>query len=101
MNSKIVVFEKAGEPLKILSTEIPALGPGEILVRNEYATLCRSDISTYTGKRIEKSPTILGHEIVGRIAATAPGEHPLKAHHQQESYRLFPKQWHRQQQVHL
>lgn len=77
MNSKIVVFEKAGEPLKILSTEIPALGPGEILVRNEYATLCRSDISTYTGKRIEKSPTILGHEIVGRIAATAPGEQPL------------------------
>ena len=46
----------------------------------EYATLCRSDISTYMGKRIEKSPTILGHEIVGRIVAFGPGEAPCDAY---------------------
>jgi putative phosphonate catabolism associated alcohol dehydrogenase len=37
------------------------------LVRNEYATLCRSDIYTFTGMRKEKNPTILGHEIIGCI----------------------------------
>ena len=71
--SKIIVFRKAGTPLQMEECDIPALKEGEVLVRNEYATLCRSDISTYLGKRIEKSPTILGHEIVGRVAAIAPG----------------------------
>lgn len=71
--SKIVVFREAGTPLQVMTCDIPALKEGEVLVRNEYATLCRSDISTYTGKRIEKSPTILGHEIVGRVAAIGPG----------------------------
>ncbi len=77
MKSRIVIFEKSGEPLKFATCEVPALTCGQILVKNEYATLCRSDISTYTGRRIEKSPSILGHEIVGRIAAFAPGEQPL------------------------
>ena len=79
MESKLVVFEKAGQPLQFTSCEIPALTEGQVLVRNEYATLCRSDISTYMGKRIEKSPTILGHEIVGCIVAFGPGEAPCDA----------------------
>ncbi len=73
MKSNIVVFEKAGQPMQFTTCDIPALTEGQVLVKNEYATLCRSDISTYMGKRIEKSPTILGHEIVGRIAALSPG----------------------------
>ncbi|MCU0339889.1 MAG: alcohol dehydrogenase catalytic domain-containing protein [Spirosomaceae bacterium] len=39
------------------------------MVRNECTALCKSDLHTYTGKRQEKTPTILGHEIVGRIVA--------------------------------
>lgn len=74
MKSKIAIFYKTGTPLRIEEQEIPPLREGEILVKNEYSTLCRSDISTYTGKRIEKSPTILGHEIVGRIEAFGPGK---------------------------
>lgn len=72
-NSKIAVFERAGQPLTIEECPLPDLKEGEILVKNEYTTLCRSDISTYLGKRVEKSPTILGHEIVGRIVAMGPG----------------------------
>ena len=72
MKSKIVIFREANQPLEIVSWPIPALTEGQILVRNEYTTLCRSDLSTYSGKRKEKSPTILGHEIVGRIAAFGP-----------------------------
>ena len=69
MDSKIIVFRKAGVPMEEDTCKVPALKEGEVLVKNEYATLCRSDISTYLGRRIEKSPTILGHEIVGRIVA--------------------------------
>ncbi len=59
-------------PLTAEDTPVAELGQGEILVRNEYTTLCRSDVNTYTGKRIEKTPTILGHEIVGCIEALGP-----------------------------
>ena len=51
---------------------IPKLKSGQILVRNEYTTLCRSDLNTFSGKRQEKTPTILGHEIVGKIVAFGP-----------------------------
>ena len=72
MQSTIVIFKEANRPLEIISCPIPALQAGEILIQNEYVTLCRSDLSTYSGKRKEKSPTILGHEIVGTIAAFGP-----------------------------
>jgi putative phosphonate catabolism associated alcohol dehydrogenase len=68
-NSTIAVFTSKDEPITLQNVEIPALESGEILVKIEYTTLCRSDLNTYCGRRIEKSPTILGHEIVGRIAA--------------------------------
>jgi putative phosphonate catabolism associated alcohol dehydrogenase len=51
---------------------VPPLRQGEILVRNEYTTLCRSDLNTFCGKRTEKAPTILGHEIVGVIEELGP-----------------------------
>lgn len=44
-----------------------------MLVTNEYVTLCRSDLKTYTGERAEKNPTVLGHEVIGRILQLGPG----------------------------
>ena len=35
-------------------------------------TLCRSDLHTHAGRRTEPTPTVLGHEIVGRIEAFGP-----------------------------
>lgn len=70
--SKLAVFHGQGRPLTYETVPIPALRQGEILVRNEYTTLCRSDLNTFSGKRIEKAPTILGHEIVGRIEELGP-----------------------------
>lgn len=71
--SRIAVFHSKDQPLTCETVPVPALREGEILVRNEYTTLCRSDLTTFTGKRIEKTPTILGHEIVGRIEESGPG----------------------------
>lgn len=51
------------------SHPVPPLQPGEVLVKNLYTTLCGSDLHTFCGLRQEKTPTVLGHEIVGRIEA--------------------------------
>ncbi len=71
--SRVAVFHGKDQPLTIETVPVPALREGEILVRNEYTTLCRSDLHTFSGRRVEKTPTILGHEIVGRIEELAPG----------------------------
>jgi len=70
--SKFASFINADEKFSIKSDCLPALNVGEILVKNLCTSICRSDIHTYQGKRIEKSPTILGHEIVGIIEQLGP-----------------------------
>lgn len=70
--SKFAIFISSQEKFSIKSENLPSLKNGEILVRNLCTSLCRSDIYTYQGKRIEKTPTILGHEIVGVISQMGP-----------------------------
>lgn len=67
--SGTAIFNQSEEPIKLIQIPVPELQPGEILIRNTYVTLCRSDLNTFCGKRIEPTPTILGHEIAGTIAA--------------------------------
>ncbi len=45
------------------------LGDGELLVRVTCCTVCGSDLHTLSGRRPGPTPCILGHEIVGQIAA--------------------------------
>ncbi len=54
--------------------EFPTPDPqgSEILVEVVACTLCGSDIHTLQGRRQEPVPTVLGHEILGRIAAFGP-----------------------------
>lgn len=73
MNQSLTaIFQSHQKPLSLVSIPIPELGKGEILVKNEFTSLCRSDLNTFCGKRFEKTPTILGHEIVGRICGIGP-----------------------------
>ena len=67
ISAKAIIFNEANQHMVTEMVTIPKLNEGEILVKNEYVTLCKSDINTFCGKRKEKTPTILGHEIVGRI----------------------------------
>lgn len=71
--SLTAVFSTANQPMSLNNISIPSLKKGEILVKNEFATLCKSDIHTFCGKRKEKTPTILGHEVVGIIEAFGDG----------------------------
>jgi len=70
--SRLAVFNSPNQPLTLETVPVPPLAQGEMLVRIEYSTLCRSDLTTFQGKRREKTPTILGHEIVGVIEALGP-----------------------------
>jgi putative phosphonate catabolism associated alcohol dehydrogenase len=48
---------------------LPDLSEGETLVRVGMATICGSDLHTIRGERPTPLPTILGHEMVGTVAA--------------------------------
>ena len=66
-----------GQPLELQAVPVPPLAEGELLVRVTACSLCGSDLHTAHGRRPHPVPTILGHEIVGRIAALGPGSAPV------------------------
>lgn len=61
------VFTGPGAPLELRRFPLPSLQPSEALVQVECCTVCGSDLHTLTGKRTEKVPSILGHEICGVV----------------------------------
>ena len=66
------------DPLDIRIEEVkkPEVGPGEVLIAVEQASICGTDMRIYHGGH-RKFPAgtvrIPGHEVVGRIAATGAG----------------------------
>ncbi|WP_182868608.1 zinc-binding dehydrogenase [Stieleria mannarensis] len=72
------VFHGAGRPLQLQSFPRPVLRAGEALVRVRLCTICGSDLHTLKGLRIEPTPSILAHEVVGEIVDLAqPGPRDL------------------------
>ncbi|MES2996968.1 MAG: zinc-binding dehydrogenase [Verrucomicrobiota bacterium] len=67
------VFTGHGYPLELTEFPVPKPGAGEVLVDITCSTICGSDLHTFHGRRNEPTPCILGHEIVGRIAAFGAG----------------------------
>jgi putative phosphonate catabolism associated alcohol dehydrogenase len=61
------VFHSPGQPFELREIPIPALQRGTLLVAVQACTICGSDLHTYTGRRSARTPTILGHEMVGRL----------------------------------
>lgn len=69
-SSLAAVFHGPDQPLRLQRVALPShLGPGEVLVKISCCTVCGSDLHTIRGLRTEPTPCILGHEIVGRVAA--------------------------------
>lgn len=75
--SRAAVFRSANEPLSIEEFVVPPLSAGEALVQVECCTLCGSDLHSISGHRSTPVPTVLGHEIVGRIAEVATERPPV------------------------
>ncbi|MGW1739857.1 zinc-binding dehydrogenase [Nocardia sp. NPDC001965] len=74
--TRAAVWSETGVELRDI--ELPTPGPGELLVRVSLATVCGSDLHTVAGRRPAPSPSILGHEAVGRVVAAGPDtEHEI------------------------
>ncbi len=63
----------ANKDLEIVEYPLSPIKKGCILVKITCCTICGSDIHSWAGRRPAPVPIILGHEIVGRIAASGEG----------------------------
>ena len=64
-----------GKPLALQEWDVPAPGPGQILVKTEACGVCHTDLHAAQGDWPVKPtlPFIPGHEGVGRVAAAGAG----------------------------
>ena len=69
------VVEQFGKPLLLREWEIPAPGPGQILVKTEACGVCHTDLHAVQGDWPVKPklPFIPGHEGIGLVAALGAG----------------------------
>lgn len=64
-----MVWQGPGMPHQAMAVPGVTLGPGDVLVEVELATVCGSDVHTVLGHRDAATPLVLGHEQVGRVVA--------------------------------
>jgi alcohol dehydrogenase len=70
--AKAAVYVAPGEPMRLREFPVPELKRSELLVRVRCTTICGSDLHTFFGRRKSPTPSVLGHEMVGDIAAVGP-----------------------------
>ena len=68
ISAQISQFHGVGIPFEVCEMPVVAT-PDSILVRVSLSTICGSDLHTVSGRRSAEIPCILGHEIVGTVAA--------------------------------
>ncbi len=65
---KAAVFNKVGEDISLKDFSLPEkIENKAALVKVRFSTICGSDLHTISGRRVEPTPLILGHEIIGDI----------------------------------
>ncbi|MEM9785383.1 MAG: alcohol dehydrogenase AdhP [Pseudomonadota bacterium] len=77
---KAAVVTALGEPLDIREVPVPAVGPGQVLMRVRASGVCHTDLHAAMGDWPVKptAPFIPGHEGVGEVAAVGEGVTHLK-----------------------
>jgi threonine 3-dehydrogenase len=68
---------------ELVEIDVPAPGPGEVLIQVEAASICGTDLHIYewdpwAAGRIKRLPMTFGHEVAGRIAGIGPEVHHLR-----------------------
>ncbi len=71
------VLREPRSPLELRSLPIPAPGPGQVLIEACAVGLCGTDAHAWQGFFPVPMPIVLGHEIVGRVAALGEGARGL------------------------
>jgi S-(hydroxymethyl)mycothiol dehydrogenase len=69
---RAVVARKVGQPVEVVSIEVPDPGPGEALVRVQACGVCHTDLHYREGAINDDFPFLLGHEAAGIIEAVGP-----------------------------
>lgn len=72
-SGRVAVYDVPNGSFRLVDYPLRPPGPGEVLVKNRMATICRSDIHTWQGNRPGPCPGLLGHEIIGDIIALGAG----------------------------
>ncbi len=72
--ARAMVMTAARQPLVARTIDVREPAPGEVLIRVHACGVCRTDLHVIDGDLTQpKLPLVLGHEIVGRIAAVGTG----------------------------
>ncbi|MFW5867686.1 MAG: zinc-binding dehydrogenase [Armatimonadota bacterium] len=72
-SSRAVVFDPRDRSLSLRELPMRPLRDAEVLVRVRLSAICGSDLHTIRGRRDPGGPLVLGHEIVGEVAALGEG----------------------------
>src|SRR5207244_4153370 len=71
---RAMLLEAAGRPLREATVPVPKPGPGQLLIQVRACGVCRTDLHVADGELPNpKLPLVLGHEIVGTVAAAGAG----------------------------
>ncbi len=71
---RAMLLDAAHSPLRLADVPVPAPGPGQVLIRVRACGVCRTDLHVVDGELPDpKLQLILGHEVVGTVAATGEG----------------------------
>ena len=68
---------RAAPGVEMIEREVPAPGPGEVLLRVDAASICGTDLHLFQWDEWAaenlQPPRILGHELAGTVSAIGPG----------------------------
>lgn len=67
MKGRAALFTEKFKPFEIREMELPDPDPDGLVVRVTLANICGSDVHAWEGKTPREGPTILGHEMTGRV----------------------------------
>jgi threonine dehydrogenase-like Zn-dependent dehydrogenase len=73
MKSRQVILREFNRPLDLYEVEVGDPGPGELIVRVDFAGVCGSDLHTWKGEFSRALPITLGHEGVGTVVSAGSG----------------------------
>ncbi|MFE1288824.1 zinc-binding dehydrogenase [Streptomyces sp. NPDC058751] len=73
IDARAIVLERFGEPLVLRSFEVPAAGPGELVVACAYGGICGTDVHLSKGHLDIPTPLVLGHEGLGTVHEAGAG----------------------------
>jgi propanol-preferring alcohol dehydrogenase len=76
---RAMLFEDAGQPLRLADSPIPKPNAGQVLIRVRACAVCRTDLHVVDGELTQpKLPLVPGHEIVGTVEQFDEGAERFK-----------------------